>query len=455
MRRLAWCALAVAAACGSETKQPTNPLDGIRMPTGLASHGGRLLVVSSNADLTYEEETGGGLLSLGVSPSFAVSIVSAARARSLGGDLAVARAGEFTGAGFPDAEACGTLVARSLAVFGTRGSNTVNAVSVAGDGTLSCDGPGARCGVPIGGFGFGDPLGVAVACGNGKARAFFGHLTAQSSTFYVGQLDLDDFTVSNAPVGLGAVRSLAYDRDRDRLFMTGLATGTPTPLRWFDLAGCTFGGAGAQACTLGSASLPVVGGPYAVELRGIALARQPAPRAVGEPLRAYLSGVIYDQGTAGANGFRTTSFGGVLVVVDLHDDARGGVTPVIQAIHEVPDGAQAVQVLPRLPGWDASRRDVVAVVSVDAGALTVIDDETSATETFYLDATGPAATGAPVLGHQLYGLAVDPAAAGSTARLWVGSFKDHFVTPIDVTLDPVLAATFAGGRHRKISGATP
>jgi hypothetical protein len=50
---------------------------------------------------------------------------------------------------------------------------------------------------------------------------------------------------------------------------------------------------------------------------------------------------------------------------------------------------------------------------------------------------------------------VDPVTVGSTARLWVGSFKDSFVTPIDVTLDPVLAATFAGGRQLKIAGATP
>jgi hypothetical protein len=457
LRRLAWCALALAAACGSETKSPSNPLVGIRMPTGLAVHGGRLLALSSNGDLTYDEASGGSLLALDVAPSFAVSIASGVRVRSFGGDLAVARAGELRGLGIPDGEACGTALGESLAVFGTRGSNTLNAVSVAADGSLSCAGPAARCGIPIGGAGFGDPLGVTVACGGARPRAYFGYLTAQSTNFFVGQLDLVDFSVKNAPVGIGAVRGLAYDRDRDRLFMTGVATSTPTPLRWFDLAGCTFGASGAQGCTLGAVALPLVSGSYAVELHGIALAHSGLPRGAGEPVRAYLSGIVYDQGTAATNGFRTTNFGGVLAVVDLFDDARGGVVPVIQAIYEVPAGAQAVRILPRLPGWATTRRDVVAVVSVDVGTLTVIDDETSAMETFGLDAAAgnDAATGGPILGHQAYGLAVDPATAGSTARLWVGSFKDSFVTPIDVTLDPVLAATFAGGRQLKITGATP
>jgi hypothetical protein len=296
-----------------------------------------------------------------------------------------------------------------------------------------------------------------VACGGGRARAYFGYLTAQSTNFFVGELDLNDFTVRNAPVGLGAVRGLAYDRDRDRLFMTGIATSAPTPLRWFDLAGCAFGAGGSQGCTLGAVNLPLVTGSFAVELHGIALAhpRPGAARGAAEPIRAYVSGVIYDQGTAATNGFRSTSFGGVLAVVDLFDDARGGVTPVIDTIYLVPAGAQGVQVLPRLPGWAPTRRDVVAVVSVDVGSLTIIDDETSAVDTFGLDASGPEATGGPLLGHQAYGLAVDPVVAGSTAHLWVGSFKDGYVTPIEVTLDPVLAATFAGGRQLKITGGTP
>lgn len=461
MRRFAWCAVALAAACGSEVKSPAAPLDTIREPTGVAVLDGRVLVLSSNADLTYDEASGGTLLSLGVDPAFAASVLGGVRVHSMGGDLAVARLAAL-GADAPDAEACAGLVGAPLALFGTRGSNTLNAVSVAADGKLSCAGPAARCGIPIAAAGFGDPLPVAVACGGGRARAYFGYVNGLSSAAWIGELDLADgagkFTLRNANVGVGAVRGLAYDRDRDRLFLTGLATGSPTPLRWVNLAGCTFGATDLTGCTVGSAALPVVVGSYALELQYVALARSATPgvpRGPGEPLRAYLTGTLYDQGSAALNGYRTTSFGSVLVVADLYDDAGGGVRPEIVAIYDVPRGARNVAVLPRPPGWPASRRDVVAVMSPDLGSLTLVDAETGTTDLFGLDATGAAATGAPVLGHQAYGLGVDPVLAGSTARLWVGSFADGYVTPVDVTLDPTLAATFAGGTHVKITGATP
>jgi hypothetical protein len=64
------------------------------------------------------------------------------------------------------------------------------------------------------------------------------------------------------------------------------------------------------------------------------------------------------------------------------------------------------------------------------------------------------ATGVPLLGHQPFGLAVDPDAVG-TARLWVGSFGESYVTPIDVPLAAPENADFAGGSQRKITGGTP
>lgn len=463
MRKAAWFALALAAACGSEPKAGAGPLDQIRQPTGMAVHGGRLLVMSSNSDLTYDEATGGALAALAPDPANlgSATLKGGVNVHSMGGELAVARA-EGPGTAIPDAEACGTALGASLAVFGTRGSNTLNAVALGANGTLSCDAPAARCGIPTSGVGFGDPFGVTIACGGGRKRAYFGYLNAQGGAAWVGELNLTadalgQFTVRNVNVGAGPIRGLAYDRDRDRLFLTGVSTGTPTPLRWLNLSGCTVGAAGAGACTVDAASLPLVSGSLALELQSIALAHARTPgvaRGVADPIRAYVTAIPYDASSAQAAGYRTTGFGSVLVVMDLYDDARGGVEPRIVAIHDVPAGAQAVRVLPRPAGWPPARRDVVAVVSVDTGSLTFFDDETGAMEFFGGNTGGAGATGAPILGRRLFGLAVDPALAGSTARVWVGTFTEGFVTPIDVTLDPALVATFAGGTHVKLTGAT-
>lgn len=465
LRRAAWCALALAAACGAEKTAGPAPLTGIRLPTGMAVQDGRVLVVDSNADLLYDEGSGGVLLDLVIGPSFAVSTVGAVRTHSMGGDLAVARP-DAVGTGFPAGEACAAAAdlppalavsTTPLAVFATRGSNTLNVVAVAGGerDALSCTAPGARCGIPTNGAGFGDPYALAVACGGGRARAYVGYLSAQGTAGWVGELDLRTLEIKNQFVGQGAVRGLAYDRDRDRLYLTGLATGLPTPLRWVNLSGCDFGSSVAsEACSYGSVQLPVVAGTFGVELHGIALARR-AVQGSAEPIRAYASGLLYDLAAAASAGYRTTAFGSVLVVMDLYDDPFGGVEPRIVAIHDVPGGAQTVSVLPRPTGWPVTRRDVIAVVSSDTGSLTVLDDETGAMDVFGLDASGPSATGAPILGHQAYGLAVDPLLSGSTARLWIGSFLDGFITPLDVTVDPSLVATFAGGAQVKITGATP
>jgi hypothetical protein len=442
-------------------------MDGIRQPTGLAVHHGRLLVVNSNGDLAYDEATGGVLLSLGTDPLALTSVRSAVRLHSMGGDLAVART-EAPARNVPDAEACGALIDLPLAIFATRGSNTLNAVGIQADGALSCAGPAAACGIPVGGTGFGDPLPVAVACGNGKARAYFGYLNAHNNQGWLGEVELksgapDRFGIRTVNTGTGPIRGLAYDRDRDRLYVAGFPTGSPTPIRWLDLAGCTLGApAGQGGCAQGAITMPVVTGTAAIEFHGIALAPPAVPgvaRSSTTPIRAYLSGLLYDAASASTAGYRTTGFGGVLVVVDLYDDAAGLVQPQVVALYALPSGAQTIKLLPRPAGWPADRRDVVAVVSVDAGLLTLYDDETGSIDTFGIDASGAAATGAPILGHQPFGLAVDPELAGSTARLWVGSFADGFVTPLDVTLgvDPALATTFAGGRQLKITGtgATP
>jgi hypothetical protein len=249
----------------------------------------------------------------------------------------------------------------------------------------------------------------------------------------------------NGLVGVGPVRALAYDAAHDRLYVVGLATAQPTPLRWVGLRDCEVGTTGAGACTVGQAAIPAI--PPGVELRSIALAH---PFATA-PQRAFLTGRVYDPTSAATAGGRTVDYGGLLLVVDLVENAFGGVDVELVDSLPIGRGAQDVRVLPPR-GLD--RRDVVAALAVDAGELWIYDDETGRLARFGRNVE----TGAPQLGHQPYGLAVvDPELVATTARLYVGSFAESFVSPVNVPLDTPDAAfvpTTTAGLPYRISGAT-
>jgi hypothetical protein len=431
--------LAASAACGNPAGPAAAPLDQMHRPTGLAVLDGRLLVASSNADLLYAQDTGGVILSLDPSSLDSVRLAGTMTVQSYAGELAVARNLAQNPAA-PEPDHCGTDLTTSLAVFATRGSNTLNVLSVDPSGALAC----RFCGIKSSGQ-YADPFPVAMGCAPGRQRAFIGYLNTQNAEGWVSQLDLGTGDVITAPVGEGIVRSLAYDVAHDRLYLAQLATTVPTPLRWVGLGDCVLGGAGANACSVGQANIP--GLPAGSEIRAIALAHPFS----GEPQRAYVTVRLYDTATAATVGGRTTDLGGLLVVVDLVEDSFGGVTPNLVRI--VPEtgtlgrGLQDVRVLPARAG----KHDVVATVAVDEGIVWILDDETQELASFTRDLV----TGAPTVGHQPSGLAVDPDATGTTARLWVGSYMDDFVTPIDVPLDAPGTAAFAGGFPHRIMGGTP
>ncbi|HEX9242258.1 MAG TPA: hypothetical protein VF875_07415 [Anaeromyxobacter sp.] len=445
MRSVACLGLALAA-CGSEAGLQSGPLDRMHRPTGLAVLDGRLLVASSNADLRYDQDTGGAILALDPGSLDTVRVDGALNVRSFAGELAVARTLLQT-AGAPEADHCGPDISDAArAVFATRGSNTLNVLSVDAGGRMSC----RFCGIRSSGA-YADPFPAAIACAPGKPRAFVGYLGAQLGQGWLSEIDLLTGGVHTATIGAGLVRSLAYDAAHDRLYVAQLATSQPTPLRWVELGGCTFGAASAAiGCSVSAATIPGI--PAGSEIRSIALAH-PFP---GAPQRAYVTVRLYDLASASIAGGRTTDYGGLLVVVDLVEDAHGGVTPTLVRI--VPEsgtlgrGLQDVRVLPaRFDGVGNRRRDVVATTAVDEGILWIHDDESLELASFGRDAV----TGASVLGHSPAGLAVDPDVVGSTARLWVGSFQDDFVTPIDVPLDAPWNANFTGGTRHRISGGTP
>lgn len=450
MRRLAWVAAALAAACGETPKTEPGPLDRVYLPTGLAVHrfgagpdDARLVVASSNGDLRFDDATGGALLALDPATDPA-AVRGAINIRSFAGDLAIADPAQCPG------------IAGPLALVATRGSNVLYAAALdAATGALSCDG----CDVPLSGR-FSEPFAVEVACGAGRSRAFIGHLSAPGGEGWISEYDLVTGAVRSMSVGRGPVRGFAYDAARDRLYLAGLATSAQTPLRWVELGGCTIGaGEGETPCTVGEATLPELTG---VELRAIAL----GPVRSADRRRAYLTGRRYDVASAATAGGRVDDEGGVLLVVDLVDNARGGVDLQLVAEGAIGRGAQDVRVLPPDPA-NPGRADVVAALSVDDGMLWIYDGARpgSQPKLFSRDpATGEEIpggrsreTGAPVLGHEPFGLAVDPEPVGTAARLYVGAYRDSVVTPVDVPYDAPEDARFTGpgGAARRITGGTP
>jgi hypothetical protein len=421
---------ALAAACSSPppNTQP-GPLDAFFAPVGLDVSDHRLLVTSSNADLTYAPDTGGSVIALDVDPQ---AITGALNIESFAGEVAVA-----------SPSACSALAASgkgAFAVVPIRGTNLVYPLALGTDGTLACRG----CEIPVGTTDHGDPFAVGIACGPGLARAFVGYLRTNLGQAWFSQIDLlkspgeDGYVSHRNTEDPGQVRGFAYDASRSRLYITRTGSSQST-LRWMDLAnGCLIdqpfekGGCRTNRSRPGAI-------PNGLELRKIALANQAS--ADGATRRAYLTTRIYDPGVAAATG----DFDGYLLVADLSEDTAGLLRLAIVDQIPIGYGAEEVRVLPARPG----KRDVVAALATRDGVLWIYDDETGARVAIGRDL----ATGTPLTGHDPFGMAVDPVPlAGNVARVYVASFSDDFVTPIDVPLDaPETAAPVtSGGAIRRI-----
>lgn len=474
MRRIALIALAVLACRGNTSIHDPGPLDRFFYPTGLAvlavpvASGGtttyhqRLLVASSNADLTYDSETGGSVIA--VNPEAApVSVTGAMNVKSFAGEL-----------GLVDPDACPALAAGSpaAAFVPIRGQDVVYRLDVGADGAPSCHAGG--CTIPVGASVRGDPWSTGVACdtasspgGASLARAYVGYLRETNGDAWLTQIDLkkqptDDGYVQHGTFGYGQIRAMAYDASRRRLYLARTVVGTGTSLGYVDLANdcridATYAAGGCPngaTPTRTNASLAVAGEvPYGVELRSIALAHETDPAS---PVRrAYVTGRIYDPIASAQAGVRVGDFDGLLFVVDLSENEAG----VLQfdVVNEIPIGygAADVRVLPQRfdPVTGAPRADVVAALAADDGVVWIYDDETGATIAIGRDPL----TGAPLVGHMPQGLAVDPHAlpGTSTARLYVGSFQEHFVTAIDVPLDDPATFDPNTGMHRITGGVLP
>ncbi len=430
---LASLALAVAASgCSNPAAQPgPGPLDSLYFPVGIATVGDRLLVASSNFDLAYGYDDGGAVVPVDLAPP-ADPVPGALRPQ--GGVHIPSLAGEI---GVADAAACGLV--STLALVPVRAADAVMRITVAPDKSLSC---GAGCELPLTND-HADPYGVGIVCrpADGAApptaRAYVGYLRGPTAQGAVTQVDLPTGLTTTVPTGAGQPRSFAYDADTSRLFFTNVAAVLSAPLRWFELAGgCAIelpehsGG-----CPLRSVDLwQWIRG---VEPQGIALSNSQA----GLSRRIYIAARLFDADVAASILARPGyDVGSVLVVLDLAEDGAGGLTVNFVRSFPLGMGASEVKVLPVRAG----KRDVVAVTATGDGLVWIYDDEAGAMVKVF----GRGADGIPELGRQPYGMAVRSLDA-STARLFVASFGQGFVSAVDVLLaDPGQAVA-----HGRIGGA--
>jgi hypothetical protein len=465
VRILALLAVAALAACGSETVNTTpGPLDRFFYPTGIAVLDHRIFVASSNADLTYSEDTGGSVIS--VDPDATpIKVTGALNVRSFAGEIAIADGAACPA--FTDLDAS----APARVFVPIRGADVVYRLDVGAAGELTCKGgtsSASACEIPVGNTNRGDPWAVGIACdpadtpgGPTIARAYVGYLRETNSAAWITQIDLtrekndpEGRYLQHQNYGAGQIRGMAYDPTRHRVYFTRTVVGTSSTLAWLDLANdcridLTFADGG---CHEGATAAPAM--PYGLELRGIALGRiDPASRV----RRAYVTARVYDPASSASAGTRVGDFNGLLLVVDLVENAAGSMDFQVVSKLSIGYGAAGVRVLPPRtdPVTGLPMGDLVVALAADDGVLWVYDDETGASVAIGRDL----ASGAPLTGNGPFAMAVDPGVGtDGSVRVYVGSFREHFLTPIVVPLqDPQAAHVERTGPNptdpiRRISG---
>jgi hypothetical protein len=203
------------------------------------------------------------------------------------------------------------------------------------------------------------------------------------------------------------VYATAYDPVRNRLFLSSRFFGSGfVPIRYVDLG---FLGGNPNPIRL---DWSVAG----AETTGIAISSDGTRAYVGLRLYEPDLGVI----------FRPPDIGGALAVLDITDAQGGGVSGRLLGLEPLGLGPSEVRVVPR-----AGLRDLVAVTCSVDSSLYLYDDEVG----HVAKVIGPdPGTGAPLLGRQAFGLAVESpyqsAASPDGVRLFVASFEESFISTV-------------------------
>ena len=428
-------------------------MDQFYYPTGIAIHHeppgcvagtagcqSQLLVVSSNFDLVYDVTQGGTLISVDVGKALADAAVPGAPSPLPLTPLGAVQIGSFGGElAIVDAETCPGWTGGAQALVASRSLVELYRVDIGSQGALSC---GGACVVPLDSS-IADPFDVTIACGlfpvapgappSQQALAFVTYLRAVDAHGWLSEIDLAATDATGQPsspmtsvnLQISPTGQSVFDPSTTRIYVTGrFSQSGYSPLRWFELATPGAEPASANLATVIRGADP----------RGIAIS--------SDHTRAYVGMRLYDQDLAISYDSRpATDLGGALAVIDLAALTSGSPTLGIIDIVPLDVGVTEVRAIAR-PG----KRDLVAVVATDNSTLTLYDDDAGAIAQVFgvcgalasgagnLSAPAPCDDGAPMLGFQPFGLAVEPLADG-TVRLYVGSFDRGWINVLQI--DPM------------------
>jgi len=373
-----------------------------------------LYVASSNFDLSFDPKTGGTVLAVDPDASRGSQLAlvgGPVRTGSFAGDMAIVD--ETTCPGWQT----GSTPHPPLALVASRLVDSLYAMPLGASGELSC-GPG--CEVPLDST-LGDPFSVAVACTTGaagfQASAWVTYLRTPDNGGWLSQVALHPAPrfQGSLTTGYAPASSAAYLPARDRLFFTSRFVPSYTPVRFLDLG---------QLSVL-PPPIQLQGQIWGAETTGIAISSDGA--------RAYVALRLFDGDLAARAGARPPDAGGAVAVLDITETAFGG--PRGTLLHLEPylgRGPAQVRAIGRL-----GKRDLVAVTTSIDSTLTLYDDQIQRVVKVIGVDPSPAGTGAPLLGKQAYGLAVESpyllsAAAPQAIRIFVASFADGWVSVVQI-----------------------
>ncbi len=319
---------------------------------------------------------------------------------------------------------------------------------------------GTRHEIPLNPFSASAPFGLAFSCGTDSTpRVWVSFLSGQNSTGYIDQVDLLSDSVVQVNALTGGTRSFAYDPAQDRLYFTNREHDQAAPVRWIQVGtGCLSFPNGVQDERQGGCHVDT-GFDLSNQFRGaepneIKFAssflddhgvEQPflctTPGFKGQVCpRLYLSVRIYDADLAAFIGGRPSGdLGGKLVVLELPESGLGRPEPQVVAEFDIGRIAGDVQLIPR-----TGKRPLVAVTAIDDALLWLYDDDTGSMAKVF----GRDALGMPAMGRQPTASAgVD--LGGNVTRLFVTSYRDNWLSAVDVPLDD------PGGAYVVREGADP
>jgi len=458
---VALVAFLMAASCTDSYPGQVPALDVLTFPVGLAvrqvaptaaapAGSSQLVIVNSNFDLRFNEQSGGTVLV--VDPDLSqdsslggqLTVMGAVRVGSFGGEVALADAA--CQPGWPDCPSqCAPLATDPFVAGGgakllvaSRSGQIVYRMQMASNGSLQC---GASCPfvLPVDRP---NPYGISIACsergGSPTAYAFVSHLLSANNLGWLSRVNLfADDDVLGLQLGRDSTYTSIHDKARDLVFVStsvGLVNAT---FRWFNPL--------VTPTDVNGVAVPSFSSPtFSTFLPG-ALARDMALSSDGRFL--YVTVEFFDLTIALQSGAIFTQ-GGALAIFDLAPTALA--QPRMQLLDVVRTclGAGQIRRLPSRIG----KADLFAITCDIEGALAIFDSDAHTVVRYIgLDPV----TGLPVLGRRPFGLAVEPidparatvpvAGAGydpspcvpgrACNRIYVGSFFDNLVNVLEMDPD--------------------